>query len=622
MDYTEYAAAFPTPNNTVVVGANMFWALAETQFAEGQRIYKQGKSSASCWQQHILTGLASLYTLLRLSDKRQQGSLPLSVAVNADTEARTRLRIAQALMAWTKCKTSTVFDDTDSRDEPNYQLNRALMVLPKTDIYLEAKYEIIATQCRLYISRGELTWVEQKLKSIAADTGQRGQYGWVYYFMNQLACLYQIGGSLRMALSTLRQINPLISGQVGQDLVLVQQLALMVQMRDWRGADSLVQLVKTKPEFAQTLPQVRTRFWMLQASALVMRGKRTSAQQMACDPARLALQEWQKLFAQQRASQDLCDGGGGALINVPLSGGGSLYIAGWSYYEAHAWTMLVSAYAVCDQQGGGYEQASRFLQLALNGIKMGEEDGELVRRLQLLKLHVLLHWVDISLDAMRIEEAKQTLDNIMSMGNGVWESSRDAIALRWAMYLHRTGETTQAIDAYQCVAKNGDSDLQYAALTNLAVLYLTTDLPESTTKVRRILAQHRKQLQTDEVGRHAILEFLEGLESSQREEEPVKSKTHLLSCLKAFETTSDHALQGWTLCLLGALMLPTGQYDQAMRMCGAGQELAQQSGDLLQKAASIGILSHIEQAIGDPTRHQQLQEISQRCLEQHNIYLT
>ncbi|KAJ2546536.1 hypothetical protein EV175_005559, partial [Coemansia sp. RSA 1933] len=282
---------------------------------------------------------------------------------------------------------------------------------------------------------------------------------------------------------------------------------------------------------------------------------------------------------------------------------------------------------------------------ALDGVARGELDG-FRQKLQPLKLHILLHAVDIGLASLRVREAKSALDQAMALvaeiessavsetgkrkvdkHESLWHISRDTIALRWAMYLHRTGEFDAAAQAYQCVINKGTRDLCYAAQINLATMHLC--VPETTeanrAQARQVIQELLQESQDQtlapnsarEKPRAALLEFVQGLESS----EPVKSKTHLLACLQMCSEVSNTALQGWTLCVLGTQMLPAGQYEQAMKMCGVGQTIAHRVNDPLQKAAAIGILTHIEKAIGDPDRCAKLLELDQRFLEEFNALI-
>ncbi|KAJ2806165.1 hypothetical protein H4S07_003868 [Coemansia furcata] len=280
----------------------------------------------------------------------------------------------------------------------------------------------------------------------------------------------------------------------------------------------------------------------------------------------------------------------------------------------------MSSYVVPDQTT--YEPALRFLSLALEGVARGEADGAAGSLLP-LKLHIYLRVADISIAAQSMSDAKQAIDRALDVSTNsgsFWRKSRDAIALRWAMYLHRTGNSSEAMDAYRCVTHSIHEDLRFAAQINMAVLQLVEptvlECRETLHSTISGLVQAIEVLPNGphESVRRALLELVQGI----RTEEPVKSKTHLLACLKICSDTADSVLQAWTLCLLATLVLPAGQYEQAMRMCAAGQSIAQNANDPLQKAAAIGILSHVEHAVGDPERRAKLLEIDQQCLEQFN----
>ncbi|KAJ2811996.1 hypothetical protein GGI24_006743 [Coemansia furcata] len=322
--------------------------------------------------------------------------------------------------------------------------------------------------------------------------------------------------------------------------------------------------------------------------------------------------EWQGVFARQLATN--CASGGSVLVS------GGRCIRGWSYYEAHAWVMLMSSYVVPDQTT--YEPALRFLSLALEGVARGEADGA-AGSLSPLKLHIYLRVADISIAAQSMGDAKQAIDRALDVSTNsgsFWRQSRDAIALRWAMYLHRTGNSSEAMDAYRCVTRSIHENLRFAAQINMAVLQLVEPtVLECRETLRSTISGLVQAIEVLPNGPHesvrrALLELVQGIGT----EEPVKSKTHLLACLKICSDTADSVLQAWTLCLLATLVLPAGQYEQAMRMCAAGQSIAQNANDPLQKAAAIGILSHVEHAVGDPERRAKLLEIDQQCLEQFN----
>ncbi|KAJ2851594.1 hypothetical protein J3B02_003548 [Coemansia erecta] len=393
------------------------------------------------------------------------------------------------------------------------------------------------------------------------------------------------------------------------------------------------------------LPQVRSRFWALQAASEAMQGNHIAAKD-SCNSARIALKEWQVAFARMLATEQISDGG--SCFSIPsVYGNSALIIRGWSYYEAHAWVMLVSAYSACGDDA--HEQATAFLRLALEGVKRGEADGFRIQLAQ-IKLLVLLHIVDKAVASLQLAEAKQALDQAMMVVTDsenasvardnrstkfgkpnkpgmLWRYSRDCIALRWAMYRHRIGDFDQAIDAYVCVAANGPKDLRFAALVNLSLLYLTSDqkldqqLKDTCGPLGMLLEEIKSAgsgpQSAFEKTRSSIIELLQGIECA----EPVKAKTHLLACLRTCTEAADTAMQGWTLCLLGTLVLPTGQYNQAMKMCAAGQAIAQRANDPLQNAAAIGILTHIEKAVGDPQRCAKLLQVDKQFLEQFNALI-
>ncbi|KAJ1907614.1 hypothetical protein LPJ81_000633 [Coemansia sp. IMI 209127] len=566
-----------------------------------------------------------------------------------DTEAKTRLRIALVLSEW--CDDQP-FNADNEQSEEELQLTRALLTLPNAECYLPTRYAIVAAHCRMFLRRGEYRWAEQKLKAACSDTQKRlNQHHWTHHFVLELSKLYMESGDIRSAISSLRYSIALAqrSGdKEGEAVASVQMLGQLVQMRNWTAAGVLIERIDAL--VADTMlagaPPVRTRFWTLKAVAAIMVGSISVAQE-ACDAAREALNEWQHIFARQLASGEAAYGGSiaatvGAYNQEGTASHGTL-VRGACYYEAHAWVMLVSALAV--NGDNAYEESIGFLQRALDGIARGELDG-FKQQLQQLELHILLHAVDIGLASLHVREAKSALDQAVTLvavvessivsenGKGklrtqeaVWHSNRDAIALRWAMYLHRTGEFDAAEQAYQCVINNGTGDLCYAAQVNLAIMHLCAPEITDATKVQvRQLIQGLLQASQDSIlapniakerQRAALLEFVQGLESS----EPVKSKTHLLACLQVCSEVANTALQGWTLCVLGTQMLPAGQYGQAMKMCGVGQTIAHRANDPLQKAAAIGILTHIEKAVGDPERRAKLLELDQRLLEEFNTLI-
>ncbi|ORX66187.1 hypothetical protein DL89DRAFT_260481 [Linderina pennispora] len=222
--------------------------------------------------------------------------------------------------------------------------------------------------------------------------------------------------------------------------------------------------------------------------------------------------------------------------------------------------------------------------MARDGIAKGESDG-ISSLLVQVKLQVLLHQADAELTGLKMHSAKQTLDAVMqvmaeavtleNMGyslGGFWRRHRNEVALRWAMFQHRRAKAKGLLGQVKAAVAAG---------------------PE------------------DEVMQNAVLEFMQGLES----EKPVQAKTHLLACLKVCKAIADTTLQGWTLCMLGSVMLPTGQYDQAMKMCATGQAIAQRNKDPLQNAAAIGILTQIERSVGDASRSEQLMQIHRHYID-------
>ncbi|KAJ2692792.1 hypothetical protein H4218_006264 [Coemansia sp. IMI 209128] len=526
--------------------------------------------------------------------------------IGPDTESKTRLRIAQLLADWTD----------DREEEEERQLTRALMSVPSGDAYVDTRYMIVVSQCRLFVRRKELTWAEQKLKWALTDAQQRGQRHWVHHFALDLARMYLDKGDSQNASSVLQTLvvyAQRTGDKFGMAVALIQLLAISTQARSWSTADSLLASLDSlvgDPAMAG-VPQLWTQFWVLKAGAMHCRGRLADAQE-ACSHARQSLMEWQSVFARQLAAN--CASAGGSVLVAD-----GRCVRGWSYYEAHAWVMLMSSYVVRDQT---YEPALRFLSLALEGVARGEADGA-ASLLQPLKLHIFLRMADLCIAAQSMGEAKRAIDQALAISTNdgsFWRSSRDAVALRWAMYLHRTGHSAEAMDSYRCVLRGGHEDLRFAAQINLAMLQLVGPSTECRQALRSTVAGLVQTVEALPNGPHesvrrALLELVQGIET----EEPVKSKTHLLACLKMSTDIADTALQGWTLCLLATLVLPAGQYEQAMRMCAAGQNIAQSANDPLQKAAAIGILSQVEHAVGDPDRRDKLLEIDQQCLEQFNL---
>ncbi|KAJ2860334.1 hypothetical protein GGI22_002740 [Coemansia erecta] len=575
----------------------------------------------------------------------------LWAAAESHFQAKTRLRIALVLSEW--CDDQSFSADNEQSEE-ELQLTRALLTLPNSECYLPTRYAIVAAHCRMFLRRGEYRWAEQKLKAACLDAQKRqNQHHWTHHFVLELSKLYVANGDIPNAINTLRYSIALAQrtgDKAGEAVASVQMLGQLVQMRNWTATGALIERLDDLVGDAMLAgaPPVRTRFWTLKAVAAIMVGSIGVAQE-ACDAARETLKEWQHIFARQMASGEASYGGSIAATvgaynqEEGIASHGAL-VRGACYYEAHAWVMLVSALAV--NGDNAYEQSIGFLQRALDGIARGELDG-FKQQLQQLELHILLHAVDIGLASLHVREAKSALDQAVTLvavaessivsesGKGklrtqeaVWHSNRDAIALRWAMYLHRTGEVDAAEQGYQCVINNGTSDLSYAAQVNLAIMHLCAPEITDATKVQvQQVIQGLLQASQDptfapniakERPRAALLEFIQGLESS----EPVKSKTHLLACLQVCSEIANTALQGWTLCVLGTQMLPAGQYGQAMKMCEVGQTIAHRANDPLQKAAAIGILTHIEKAVGDPERRAKLLELDQRLLEEFNALIT
>ncbi|KAJ2506727.1 hypothetical protein GGI11_006573, partial [Coemansia sp. RSA 2049] len=647
----------------------LLWAAAEAHFSKAQTLYKTAISAGSSgvssqtdnsadtaeWKPCIIAGLACLYSVVRIctAPRSQARFFGNELTYSPDTEAKTRLRIALVLSEWCADDDSVADEDGGGQTEEEIQLTRALMTLPNADCYQGTRYAIIAAHCRLFVRRGEYKWAEQKLKAACMDAQKRENHrNWSHHFVLELSKLYMLGGDPHTAVSSLRcsvALAQKADDKVAETVVSVQMLALLVQMRNWTAAGVAVARIESLVSdnlVANAFP-VCTRFWTLKAVAAIAVGDIGVAQE-ACDAAREALKRWQHVFARQLASggESAVHGGGsiaaavGAYSQGAVVGQGTL-VRGSSYYEAHAWIMLVSALAVDDD--GAYEQSISFLQRALDGIARGEADG-LKHQLQQLKLHILLHAVDVGVASLHVREAKDALDQAMGViadvenaetervgqrkqrkHEAMWRNNRDAIALRWAMYLHRTGEFDMAAQAYRCVIKNGAGDLRYAAQINLVTMRLcASELTDADgMQVRQTIKALLQESSQNpalapniamEKTRAALLEFVQGLESK----EPVKSKTHLLACLQKCTEAANTALQGWTLCVLGTQMLPAGQYGQAMKMCGVGQAIAHRANDPLQKAAAIGILTHIEKAVGDPERCAKLLELDQRLLEEFN----
>ncbi|KAJ1868568.1 hypothetical protein LPJ78_000080 [Coemansia sp. RSA 989] len=534
---------------------------------------------------------------------------------------KTRLRIALALAEWCDCELQ------EDEGEEERQLKHALMAVPNASSYIEVKYAILAAHCKLLVRHNEQGWAEQRLKSALADAQQRKQYRWAQHFALELSNVFCNRGEWRSSLTVLQaSVKQAQQGgdKLGSAVMAVQQLSRLIQLRDLATASSLINAVAPlmRDPALSDISHVCTRFWLLSATAASMRGAVTEAQE-ATAFARDTLKRWQGSFARQISEGRAIDGG--MTFVLPSQ----LHIRGWSYYEAHAWVMLASALVL--RGDGYYERASGFLRLSLEGITRGEKDG-LARQLLLLKLLVLLHAVDTNLQALFISEAKLTLDRIMCIVaeynddpamEELWQRLRDAIVLRWAMYKHRTGEFAEAIESYRCVARQGPEHLRYTALANIAVLYLTKK-PKLTKQEIEELQQTIQAMEASmadkdyENVRRALLEFVQGMGTT----ESVKAKAHLLACLRLCTEAIETTLQGWTLCLLGTMVLSTGQYEQAMKMCAAGQSIAQGANDPLQNAAAIGILTQIEKAVGDADRYEKLLKVDQQLLERFNSQIT
>ncbi|KAJ1889637.1 hypothetical protein LPJ71_008144, partial [Coemansia sp. S17] len=485
----------------------VFWTLAESQIRQAQSIYRSTLSSAADskeWKKHIISGLSCLYGLLRLciTPRDQPKYFGTDLVLGADTESKTRLRIAQILGDWAQ----------GEEEEEERQLSRALMSLPSGDIYIDTRYTVVAAQCRLFMRRGEVIWAEQKLKSSLNDAQQRGRHRWVQHFGLDLARLYLDKGDEQSAnnvLQTLTGYMQRVGDKVGLAVALVQQLGIAVHARNWTVVDSLLTSLDSLAG-DPGVPQIWTRFWVLKAGSMHSRGRVAEAQE-ACDRARHVLMEWQGFFARQLAA------------NLGSSSGSFGGIRGWSYYEAHAWVMLMSSFVQ------DHEPALRFLNLALEGVARGEADGE--GELGPLKLHIYLRMADISIAAQSMADAKHAVDQALAVGGSFWRKSRDAIALRWAMYLHRTGHSLEAMDAYRCVISGPHEDLRFAAQVNLAVLQIlepTTQVNMRSTVAELIQAVEALPNGPHECVRRSLLELVQGIET----EEPVKAKTHLLACLK------------------------------------------------------------------------------------------
>ncbi|KAJ1725689.1 hypothetical protein LPJ53_000168 [Coemansia erecta] len=615
------------------------WALAESHFRKAHNVLLRQKSTELStdtdggWRQSLLAGLSCLHGVLRLCEAPRAQDRRVSrdmLVLGPEIEAKTRLRIAQVLGEW--C------EGPECAEQEEALLTRALMVVPASESCLDTRYSIVATQCQLFLRRGEYKWAEQKIKAALSDAQQRLVHRWVHFFALELSHLYSTSGDPLGAMGALRTAVAYAQNtgdKAAEAVVGVQLLGKMVEERLWTDASSIADKLKglvSDPALG-TLPNVKSRFWILQGASAAMLGNHAAAQE-ACASARYALKEWQTRFAKMMAANRVADAGSSFFIhNIPGSNG--LRIQGCTYYEAHAWVMLVSAYSAHGDDA--QDQSAGFLRLALEGINRGEADG-FKSQLVSVKLLVLLNIVDRAIGSLQLSEAKQALDQTLSVvlenesaartkgagskprSSALWRQSRDAIALRWAMYKHRTGDLEAAADGYRCVAANGTGDLRFAARVNEIMTRLLRVHDESeSAQIRKdveMLAKETSPLpqSSAEKVRLSVVEFLQGLECT----EPVKAKTCLLACLRSCTEVANTALQGWTLCLLGTLVLSTGQYTQAMKMCGAAQAMAQKANDPLQNAAAIGILVNIENAVGDPERCAQLLKVDQQFLEQFN----
>ncbi|KAJ2226213.1 hypothetical protein GGH97_006655, partial [Coemansia sp. RSA 475] len=81
------------------------WALAESHFRQAQQLYKTSCTTTPTdggWKASVMAGLTCLYSVVRLceSPKDQVKYFGQVLVLDADTEAKTRLRIAQVLGDW------------------------------------------------------------------------------------------------------------------------------------------------------------------------------------------------------------------------------------------------------------------------------------------------------------------------------------------------------------------------------------------------------------------------------------------------------------------------------------------------------------------------------------------
>ncbi|KAJ2324593.1 hypothetical protein IWW51_003198 [Coemansia sp. RSA 2702] len=560
------------------------WALGETHLRRAQAQSKQG---ADGWKAHVVAGLACLYGVLRLcgSASERTRRFGAAAAVGADTEAKTRLRIAQVLGDW-----------GDDAGEEERQLQRALLATPGGDAYAATRYAIVLAHSRMLARRGEGAWAAQRLRAAGGDAQQRRQHAWAQRLLLELANVCARGGDTRGAQDALQAAGAQAQ-QAGDAAfaaaVAVQQLALLVQQRDWAAAAALGARIESA-QGLQTLgaPNVRVRFWVLRAAVAAARGTDDDASARARD----ALAQWQGAFARLRAGGGAADGGAQAAG-----------VCGWSYYEAHAWAMLAAAGA---QRGdGAYARAAGFLRLALEGVARGEADG-LGVRLRALKAAVLLRVADANVAALFVGEARRALGRALASG-----AEKPAAALRWAMCCQRAGDVDAAAAAYACAAARGTRDVRVAALASLAVLAPARWLQALERETVGPGGAWAPERDTAAPGCDrawaAALELARALACA----EPVRAKAHVLACLRL---GGDAALQGWALCALAEMVLRTGQYDHALKTCAAAQAIAQGAGDALQNAAAVGILARIEGAVGDAGRHAQLRGVARRLLQQFN----
>ncbi|KAJ1954966.1 hypothetical protein EC988_002142 [Linderina pennispora] len=627
MSPTQDPSQFSPPQLTAADAHLVLWATAESHLACAQRLFraqagsKAEASAAGSWQAKVVSSLACLYSVLSLCESSEARAKYMqgTVLLGPEIEVRTRLRIAQIVSVWSQ---------DDSEAEQEFHLKRALVVLPTADHYASLKMAIVAMQCRLYMRRGEHKWAEQRMKVAFGEAQKRQLANWVHYFMLELSELYLNNGDMSSAMNTLQFSIRWAKGcndVVSEAMASVQLLGRLVETRAWQKADEVVESLGRLMQERKVAEvyQITSRFLALKAAMLVMQGKAEAARQTS-GFARQVLKSWQAAFVKKLVNGKAADAGS---IFVMPGQPNEMQFGGWSYYEAHAWIMLISGLGVRGENSG--EEALRFFQMARDGIAKGESDG-ISSLLVQVKLQVLLHQADAELTGLKMHSAKQTLDAVMqvmaeavtleNMGyslGGFWRRHRNEVALRWAMFQHRRGEFKEAVNAYQCVvSSSAPEDIRIVARVNLIVLLLADDraCEETLAKAKGLLDQVKAAVAAgpeNEVMQNAVLEFMQGLES----EKPVQAKTHLLACLKVCKAIADTTLQGWTLCMLGSVMLPTGQYDQAMKMCATGQAIAQRNKDPLQNAAAIGILTQIERSVGDASRSEQLMQIHRHYID-------